>query len=164
NAKGLKVKDVFDHRKKTGSILNFRGAKNYTNSKQLLEMECDILLPAALENQITLENAGRIKCKILAEGANGPLTTLGEDILLKKNVFIIPDIYLNAGGVTVSYFEWLKNLSHVRFGRMEKRRQEKSIDELLGVVEKLCGKEIPAQVRKKLTYGPNEVDLVNSGL
>jgi glutamate dehydrogenase (NAD(P)+) len=164
NSKGLRVKEVFEHRRKTGSILNFRGAKNFANSRQLLEMECDILLPAALENQITLENADRINCKILAEGANGPVTTLAEEILLKKKVMIIPDIYLNAGGVTVSYFEWLKNLSHVRFGRMEKRREEKSVSELLDVFEKLAGKEIPTSIRKRLTFGPNEIDLVNSGL
>ena len=123
--KGLDVKEVFDHRKRTRSILNFPGAKNFSDSRALLEMECDILLPAALEHQITLENAGRISCKILAEGANGPTTINAEEILLDKNVLIVPDIYLNAGGVTVSYFEWLKNLSHVRFGRMEKRREEK---------------------------------------
>ena len=84
--------------------------------------------------------------------------------MLKKGILILPDIYLNAGGVTVSYFEWLKNLSHVRFGRMEKRREEKSVNEMLAVIEQLTGKEVPASVRKKLTFGPNEIDLVNSGL
>ncbi len=164
NPKGLKVRDVFEHRRKTGSILNFPKAKNFTHSTALLEMECDILLPAALENQITAENASRVRCKVLAEGANGPTTNEGEEILLKKNILIVPDVYLNAGGVTVSYFEWLKNLSHVRFGRMEKRREEKSVIELLSAIENLCGKPIPPQIRKKLTHGPNEVDLVNSGL
>jgi len=162
--KGLDVKAVFEHRKKTGSILNFPGAKNFTDSREVLEMPCDILLLAALENQITIENAARIKCKILAEGANGPTTNDAEEVLLKKGILILPDIYLNAGGVTVSYFEWLKNLSHVRFGRMEKRREEKSVNEMLAVIEQLTGKEVPASVRKKLTFGPNEIDLVNSGL
>ncbi len=162
--KGLDIKAVFEHRRKKGSILNFPGAKNFSDSHAVLEMPCDILIPAALENQITIKNAGRLKCKILAEGANGPTTNEAEKILLKKNVLIIPDVYLNAGGVTVSYFEWLKNLSHVRFGRMEKRREEKSVNELLAVIEQLCGKEVPASVRKKLTSGPNEIDLVNSGL
>jgi len=162
--KGLDVKAVFEHRKKTGSILNFSGARNFADSRALLEMPCDILLPAALENQITIENAGRIKCKILAEGANGPTTNDAEEVLLKKGILILPDVYLNAGGVTVSYFEWLKNLSHVRFGRMEKRREEKSVNELLAVIEQLSGKKVPAPLRKKLTFGPNEIDLVNSGL
>ena len=163
-SKGLKVREVFEHRRKTGSILDFPKAKNVLSPTELLETECDILLPAALENQITATNASRVKCKVLAEGANGPTTNRAEEILLKKNILIIPDVYLNAGGVTVSYFEWLKNLSHVRFGRMEKRREEKSVNELLTVIENLCSKPIPAQIRKKLTYGPNEIDLVNSGL
>jgi glutamate dehydrogenase (NAD(P)+) len=164
DAKGLNVREVFEHRKKTGSILRFPGAKQISNSHLLLETPCDILIPAALENQITKDNAPNIKCKVLAEGANGPTTTLAEEILLKNKILIVPDIYLNAGGVTVSYFEWLKNLSHVRFGRMEKRREEKSINELLSAVEDLFGKKIPSPTRKKLTYGPNEIDLVNSGL
>jgi glutamate dehydrogenase (NAD(P)+) len=164
NPKGLKIKEVFEHRKRTGSILKFPGAKNFADSGALLEMECDILLPAALENQITINNARNIKCKVLAEGANGPITTQAEEILLKKNILIIPDIYLNAGGVTVSYFEWLKNLSHVRFGRMEKRREEQAINELLTAIEQLCGKKLPESTRKKLAYGPSELDLVNSGL
>jgi glutamate dehydrogenase (NAD(P)+) len=164
NPKGLKVRQVVEHRKQTGSLLNFEGAKNIAQSASLLEMSCDILLPAALENQITKANASRIKCKVLAEGANGPTTTAAEEVLLKKNILIVPDIYLNAGGVTVSYFEWLKNLSHVRFGRMEKRREEKSVNELLSAMENAFGKKIPAAIRKKLTFGPNEVDMVNSGL
>src|SRR5207249_3141185 len=156
--------EVFEHRKKSGSILNHPGARRISNPNSMLEMKCDILIPAALENQITRVNAPRIKCRVLAEAANGPTTTQAEEILLRKKILIVPDIYLNAGGVTVSYFEWLKNLSHVRFGRMEKRREEKSVNELLDVFEKLAGKEIPANIRKRLTFGPNEVDLVNSGL
>ena len=126
NENGLDVEAVFKHRKDSGSILNYPGAKNYENSLSLLEAECDALIPAALENQITKDNAPRIKAKIIAEGANGPVTKEAEDILNQKKVLIIPDLFLNAGGVTVSYFEWLKNLSHVRFGRMEKRFQEMS--------------------------------------
>jgi glutamate dehydrogenase (NAD(P)+) len=162
--KGLHVRDVVQHRKEKGSILNFPGAKNVKDSKLLLEEECDVLIPAALENQITLENARNIKCKVLAEGANGPTTPGAEEILLKKGVFIIPDIYLNAGGVTVSYFEWLKNLSHVRFGRMEKRREEQTMANLVKTIEDAVGQKIPDSVKKKLSKGPNEIDLVNSGL
>ena len=161
---GLDVEKVFAHRKGTGSILNYPGAKNIPDSMELLEAACDILIPAALENQITKENAPRIKAKIIAEGANGPVTKEAEEILVGKNVLIIPDLFLNAGGVTVSYFEWLKNLSHVRFGRMEKRFQEMSSHQLLSAVEKIAGKSLDASARKILTHGADEIDLVRSGL
>lgn len=164
NAKGLHVRDVVHHRKEKGSIMNFPGAKSIKDSKLLLEEECDILIPAALENQITLENAKNIKAKVLAEGANGPTTPQAEEILLKKGVFVIPDIYLNAGGVTVSYFEWLKNLSHVRFGRMEKRREEQTMSNLVQTIEDAVGQKIPESAKRKLSKGPSEIDLVNSGL
>jgi hypothetical protein len=116
NPKGLDVEAVMKHRKETGSLLNFPGATNLGSREEALELECDILIPAALENQITEENAPRVRARIVAEAANGPVTAEAEEILIRNNVLVIPDIYLNAGGVTVSYFEWLKNLSHVRFG------------------------------------------------
>jgi len=121
NEAGLNEEEVFQHRKKTGSILNFPGATNLKNSGDALELACDILIPAALENVIDKNNAARIKAKIIGEAANGPLTPEADDILAAKGVLVIPDMYLNAGGVTVSYFEWLKNLSHVRYGRLEKK-------------------------------------------
>ena len=164
NAKGLDVEKVFNHRKEKGSILDFPGAKNYKNSMELLEADCDVLIPAALENQITKDNASRIKAKIIAEGANGPVTKDAEDILNKKGVMIIPDLYLNAGGVTVSYFEWLKNLSHVRFGRMEKRFQEIQTARLVGAVEKVTGKKLDKMQRQLIVHGAEERDLVSSGL
>ncbi|MBP6334587.1 MAG: Glu/Leu/Phe/Val dehydrogenase [Bacteroidia bacterium] len=164
NPKGLDVDAVVSHRKEKGSILNFPGATNVANSLEVLEMDCDILIPAALENQITQENAPRIKAKIIAEGANGPVTKNGEAILLKKGIMIIPDLYLNAGGVTVSYFEWLKNLSHVRFGRMEKRFHEMANTELVTAVESVTGKQLDPKRRKMLVHGPDEIDLVRSGL
>ncbi|MFI5219723.1 MAG: Glu/Leu/Phe/Val dehydrogenase [Bacteroidia bacterium] len=164
NEKGLDVEAVFKHRNETKSILNYPGAKNIENSLALLEMDCDILIPAALENQITAENASRIKAKVIAEGANGPITKEAEEILNKKNVLIIPDLFLNAGGVTVSYFEWLKNLSHVRFGRMEKRFQEMSSSQLVNAVERITGKSLDARDKKILTHGADEIDLVKSGL
>lgn len=164
NAKGLDVEAVFKHRTEKGSILDFPGAKNFEHSLELLELECDILIPAALENQITQDNAPRIKAKIVAEGANGPVSKNGEAILLQKNVMIIPDLYLNAGGVTVSYFEWLKNLSHVRFGRMEKRFHEMANTELVTAVESVTGKQLDPLHRKILVHGPDEIDLVRSGL
>lgn len=162
--KGLNIDDVMRHRKETGSILNFPGAMNLTNTADALELECDILIPAALENQINEENAGRIKAKIVAEGANGPTTAIAEEILLTRNILIVPDLYLNAGGVTVSYFEWLKNLSHVRFGRLAKRFDQSAFESMLAVVEKATGREIPDHSRRAIARGADEIDLVNSGL
>jgi glutamate dehydrogenase (NAD(P)+) len=162
--KGLNVEAVFQHRKKTGSILNFPGATNVANSFDALEADCDILIPAALENVINGDNAPRIKAKIIGEGANGPLTPEADEILAKKGVIVIPDMYLNAGGVTVSYFEWLKNLSHVRYGRMEKRFTENVNTTILNQIEQLSGKTADTKARELIKHGPDEVDLVYSGL
>jgi glutamate dehydrogenase (NAD(P)+) len=164
NPKGLDLDAVMSHRKEKGSILNFPGATNFPEKGEGLEQECDILIPAALENQITEANAGRIKARIIAEGANGPTTAAAEKILLKKNVMVIPDMYLNAGGVTVSYFEWLKNLSHVRFGRMGKRFEETAFHKMLHAVEHATGKDFTEKERKAIARGADEIDLVNSGL
>jgi glutamate dehydrogenase (NAD(P)+) len=161
---GLDVEAVFQHRKKTGSILNFPGATNVANSFDALEADCDILIPAALENVINGENAPRIKAKIIGEGANGPLTPEADEILAQKGVIVIPDMYLNAGGVTVSYFEWLKNLSHVRYGRMEKRFTENVNTTILKQMEQLSGKEADSKAKQMIMHGPDEVDLVYSGL
>ncbi|MCB0288352.1 MAG: Glu/Leu/Phe/Val dehydrogenase, partial [Calditrichaeota bacterium] len=164
NPKGLDVEAVANHRKETKNILNFPGAKNIENNIEALEIECDILVPAALENQITMENAPRIKAKIIAEAANGPVTSDAAEYLLKADVRILPDMYLNAGGVTVSYFEWLKNLSHVRFGRMSKRFEEDSNRKILKALEDLTGKKLSTSLVDQIAHGPDELDLVNSGL
>lgn len=162
--KGLNVEEVFKHRQETGSILNFKKAKNIKNSVEALELNCDILVPAALENQITAKNAGKIKAKMIVEGANGPVTAEAEEILLKKGVLILADMYANAGGVTVSYFEWLKNLQHVSFGRMDRRYDEASHSNLVNVIENITGKSLTQHQRNIVITGPNELDLVNSGL
>ena len=161
---GLDLERVMEHRRETKSILNYPGATNIKDSKQALELACDILIPAALENQITATNAPRIQARIVAEGANGPTTFDADKILLEKNVLIVPDIYLNAGGVTVSYFEWLKNLSHVRFGRMGKRFDEMAALRLIGAIEKTTGERLSEDEKKRLARGADEEDLVNSGL
>ncbi|MCX7650511.1 MAG: Glu/Leu/Phe/Val dehydrogenase [Flavobacteriales bacterium] len=149
-----------------GTLYGFKGCKDLKNPEEGLELECDILVPAALENQIHKDNAARIKARIIAEGANGPVTPEAEAILNKKGVMIIPDIYLNAGGVTVSYFEWLKNLSHVRFGRMEKRYEAANNRKLLEAIRSIAPKNngIPETLVKALENGPDELDLVYSGL
>jgi glutamate dehydrogenase (NAD(P)+) len=164
NADGLNEEDVFQHRKKTGSILNFPGATNIENGADALEMECDILIPAALENVIDKDNAPRIKAKIIGEAANGPLTPEADEILINNGILVIPDMYLNAGGVTVSYFEWLKNLSHVRYGRLEKRFTENANIHILNQIEELTGKKVTESEKEIIAHGPDEIDLVNSGL
>lgn len=164
NKDGLNVDAVFAHRQKTKSILNFSGGNNFEKNTDALEMECDILIPAALENVINSENAPRVKAKIIGEAANGPLTPEADEEFIKRGILVVPDMYLNAGGVTVSYFEWLKNLSHVRYGRMEKRFTENLNSQILGQIEGLTGKTVLAKERELIMHGPDEVDLVRSGL
>ena len=161
---GLDVEAVFEHRKTTGSILNFPGANNFAKNTDALEYDCDILIPAALEQVIHKENAPRVKAKIIGEAANGPLTPEADEVFIQKGILVIPDMYLNAGGVTVSYFEWLKNLSHVRYGRMEKRFTENMNAHILGQMEELTGKRVVERERQFIMHGADEVDLVYSGL
>lgn len=161
---GLDVDAVFQHRKMTGSILNFKDANNFAKNTDALEYDCDILIPAALENVINGENALRVKARIIGEGANGPLTPEADDVFVTKGTLVVPDMYLNAGGVTVSYFEWLKNLSHVRYGRMEKRFTENMNKHILGQIEELTGRQVVSREREFIVHGADEVDLVYSGL
>jgi glutamate dehydrogenase (NAD(P)+) len=163
-ADGLDVEAVVKYQRERGTLLDFPGARNIMPTNVALELECDILVPAALENQITGDNAPRLKTKILAEAANGPTTPAAEAILLERGVLIIPDVYINAGGVTVSYFEWVKNLSHVRFGRVGKRFEEAAFDRMLSAVEKATGRFFSEEDRRRIARGADEIDLVNSGL
>ena len=163
NPKGLDVAAVMKHRAATRKITGFPGATDLPGEDALF-LDCDLLVPAALENVITGANASRVRAKIIAEAANGPITADGDAILRQKGVCVIPDMYLNAGGVTVSYFEWLKNLSHVRFGRMEKRFEEMRAEEMVKSIEGATGKSLSSGVRKLVIHGAEEEDLVNSGL
>ncbi|SEW18807.1 glutamate dehydrogenase (NAD(P)+) [Chitinophaga sp. YR573] len=162
--KGMDPDKVLKHRNDTGSIINYPGATNLKNNTDGLEMECDILIPAALEQVIHKGNAANIKARIIGEAANGPITPEADEILNKKGVIVVPDMFLNAGGVTVSYFEWLKNLSHVRYGRLGKRFDENMNIHILGVIEDLTGKKVSDRERKFIAHGADEVDLVYSGL
>jgi glutamate dehydrogenase/leucine dehydrogenase len=119
---GLNPYAVYEHKSKTGSVINYNKCKNITN-EELLEMECDILIPAALENQITEENAERVKAKIIVEGANGPTTPEADQILHEKGLFLVPDILANSGGVTVSYYEWVQNLTREHWTLEEVNRK-----------------------------------------
>jgi glutamate dehydrogenase (NAD(P)+) len=163
NPAGIDPLALDEHRQKTGSIKDFPGTQAY-DKYGALEIECDVLIPAALENQINKDNADRIKCKLIGEAANGPVTPEAEEILSKKGIIVIPDIYLNAGGVTVSYFEWLKNLSHVRFGRLGKRYDEAMGRNMISVVENMTGKSASSAQKTMIERGADELDLVYSGL
>lgn len=164
NSDGLDIDDVLQHRKAHGSFKGYEKAEHLERREDALELACDILVPAALENQINMENVHRIKAKIIAEAANGPVTADAVEVLVKKGVLILPDIYLNAGGVTVSYFEWLKNLSHVRFGRLQKRFVERSNTKILKKLQEVTGHAISEEEAHYIADGPSEANLVYSGL
>ena len=164
NPRGLDEEQVRQHRIETGSILHFPGATNLPNRSDVLEVDCDVLVPAALENQLTEHNAARITARIILEAANGPTVPAAEAILEQRGALLIPDVYANAGGVVVSYFEWLKNLSHVRFGRLEKRYQEAAASRLLKAIEGVTGKALTETERTLAVRGADELSVVNSGL
>jgi glutamate dehydrogenase (NAD(P)+) len=164
NPKGLDPDEVAAHRRNRGSILGFPGARDITPTAAALELDADILIPAALENVLTKDNAPRIKARVILEGANGPTTPDAETIFRERGLLVIPDVYANAGGVTVSYFEWLKNLSHVRFGRLEKRLEEADEARFVRALEMLTGKTLSDDERRMLVHGADEQDIVNSGL
>jgi glutamate dehydrogenase (NAD(P)+) len=164
NQSGLPVEEVHRHMSEHHTIRGYRDGNFSEEGARSLEMECDILIPAALEAQITAENAGRIRAKLIAEAANGPVTFAADEILYQRGVTILPDAYLNAGGVVVSYFEWIRNLSHIRFGRMQRRFEEMRGELVADAIEGVTGKGIPGPVRHSLRRGADELDLVRSGL
>ena len=161
---GLRVEEVFQYKKENGKVEGFPESTFFKEGAKILEHPCDILIPAAMEGVVTQENAPRLHCKVLAEAANGPVTYEADQILNEMGILIIPDAYLNAGGVTVSYFEWLKNLSHVRFGRMNRRFAEAQNERVIELIESALGKTLDIQAKEKLLEGPNELNLVRSGL
>ena len=164
NEKGLDIVALDAWRKAHGTLLGFPGATDIPNAMSALELPCDILVPAALEHQLTADNAPRIQAKIIAEAANGPTTPEAEAIFAARGILVLPDVWLNAGGVIVSYFEWLKNLSHVRFGRMQKRHEEETLRKLLRAIESKTGQTFTDAEALSLTEGADEEDLVASGL
>jgi glutamate dehydrogenase (NAD(P)+) len=164
NPRGLDLEAVVRWRAETKSLLNFPGATNLPDRDAVLELDCDILVPAALENVITHENAPRVRARIVAEGANGPTTAEASELLGRKGALVIPDAYLNAGGVTVSYFEWLKDLSHVRFGRIGKRFEQGAFERILSALQRMSGKTLTEAEVRLIARGGDEEDLVNSGL
>ncbi|KAG0337749.1 glutamate dehydrogenase [Podila horticola] len=161
---GLNIDGIFKHRAKKGSFRGFGNAEILQNPLSILERECDVLIPAALERQIGLKNVKKIKAKVIGEGANGSMTPAAHDYLVSQGKVVIPDLLLNAGGVTVSYFEWLKNLSHVRFGRMSRKWEEAGKEKLLTLVEANAGRQLTPQERRAVVHGAEEHELVYSGL
>ena len=166
---GLNIESVRNWIAENGGVSGFPDAEFIENGAALLEKECDVLIPAALEGVINVNNASDIKAPLIIEAANGPITASGDEILKKKGSVIIPDMYANAGGVTVSYFEWVKNLSHMRFGRMQRREQEARnelvISELETISQVLGDKwNISANFKEDYMKGAGELELVRSGL
>ena len=166
---GLDVEAVHKWITKHGTIKGYPESRFETDGPKLLEAACDILIPAALEGVINMGNAANVQAPLIIEAANGPVTAGADEILRKKGTVIIPDMYANAGGVTVSYFEWVKNLSHIRFGRMQRRQEEARhqlvVDELERLSsDKLLGWTLSPNFKERYLRGAGELELVRSGL
>ena len=159
---GIDIAKLHGHMLETGGIADYPGFIN--TGPEILESDADILIPAAMEGVINETNASRIKTPLIVEAANGPVTAAGDAILRKKGVIVIPDFCANAGGVTVSYFEWIKNLTHIRFGRMQRRQQENQFEILMQGIESMTGQSFPESDRNAVLSGATEINLVRSGL
>ncbi|MDB3871958.1 Glu/Leu/Phe/Val dehydrogenase [Candidatus Pelagibacter sp.] len=164
NKKGIDINALIEFFQKNKSINNPKLGEFKNNPSELLELDCDILIPAALENAITVDNVDKIKTKLIIEAANGPISFEADQKLFEKGVMIIPDIYVNAGGVVVSYFEWVKDISHIRFGRVEKRFQEQKILDIIDLIDKKTNTKTDFDTIKKIIHGADEEDLAFSGL
>ncbi len=164
NERGLNIENLAEFMREKGGVKGFPDGRFVENGKSVLELKCDLLIPAALESQITSSNADRIQSSLIVEAANGPVSYAADEMLRKRGIVILPDIYVNAGGVTVSYFEWIKNLSHIRFGRLERRFDELKGQQIIDVLETMFNKRVPEQKQRALVAGAREVDLVRSGL
>lgn len=164
NPDGLPVEQVKQYQLIQDTILGFTGATSMKNSAAGLEIECDILIPAAAENAITAENAANIRARLVVEGANGPVSFEAENHLADRGVVVLPDLFVNAGGVVVSYFEWVKNITHIPFGLMERRRRERRNLQITQALEAMTERSFPADLRDDFLEGGGEIDLVRSGL
>ena len=164
NEKGIDIDELVKHFQKNKNLKNFTGAKFIEKPAEVLTIACDILVPAALESVINMSNVEKIKAKLIVEAANGPITHDADEVLQKKGIDVLPDIYVNSGGVVVSYFEWVKNITHVRFGRLQRRYEENKMNELIQVIEDATGRSIPDKYKANIIHGVQEIDLVNSGL
>jgi glutamate dehydrogenase (NAD(P)+) len=164
NNKGLDIQELRHHLDETGSIRGFSGGSFDEDGAKALEDNCDILIPAALESVITKQNADNIKASLIVEAANGPVSDEADRILAEKGKVILPDLLANAGGVVVSYFEWVKNLSHIPFGLMERRHNMRDHALVARSIEEMTGRCLPPQHQKELLQERGEIELVRSGL
>jgi len=164
NKKGINIIELEKYQQDKSTILGFPNTEKIESSSDLLTYDCDILIPAALENAITLKNVGNIKAKIICEAANGPISYRADQKLKDRGAVIIPDIYANAGGVTVSYFEWIRNISHIRMGRLNKRYEEHRGEAILKAIKQISTNKLPKELIDQLVHGANEDDIIASGL
>ena len=164
NSNGLDIDAIRNWLIESGDPKHYSNQAELKTKEEVFTENCDIYIPAATEGTITDENYNFLNTKIICEGANGPITSKADQLLTKKGIMIIPDLYANAGGVAVSYFEWVRNLQHMRFGRMEKRRKEYENASLISVIESSTGAKVSSQTKDLLNQGPSEIDLVRSGL
>ena len=164
NPHGIDINKLSKHYLKNKKINQFNGAKFIKKPSDVLLLDCDILIPAATESVISLENVNKVKAKLIIEAANGPITYRADQVLNKRGIDILPDIYVNAGGVVVSYYEWVKNISHIRFGRLQRRFDEQKMKDVIDAIEKSTNKPISSKLYKKITSGATEKDLAYSGL
>ena len=160
--KGINIEKLKTHILENGGVKGFNGYVD--KGSEILEEDADILIPAAMELVINKENADKIKTPLIIEAANGPVSSEADEMLSKKGVVIIPDLYANAGGVTVSYFEWIKNLSRIRLGRLQRRAQENQTSLMIKALEKMTGSSFPEEYKDLVMQGSSEIDLVRSGL
>ena len=160
--KGINIEKLKEYILENGGVKGFNGYVD--KGSEILEEDADILIPAAMELVINRENADKIKTPLIIEAANGPVSSEADEILSKKGVVIIPDLYANAGGVTVSYFEWIKNLSRIRLGRLQRRAQENQTTLMIEALEKMTGSKFPDEYKDLVMQGSAEIDLVRSGL
>jgi len=164
NKEGINIIELEEYKQGKKTILGFPNTKTIDVSSDLLTYDCDILIPAALENVITLKNVDNIKAKIICEAANGPVSYRADKKLKSRGTIIIPDIYANAGGVTVSYFEWIRNISHIRMGRLHKRYEEDRGEVILKALEQISPNKLSQDLTNQLVHGANEEDIIASGL
>lgn len=164
NENGIDIEELYEYKLENGGVKGYPGGTYDENNHKPLELECDLLIPAAMEGVINKGNAGHIKAKMIVEAANGPVTFAADEILHQKGIVILPDALVNAGGVVVSYFEWIRNLSHVRFGRLERRFDEARGHHIVSAIEHMTDGKLPDWMRNEIVRGADEFDLVRSGL
>ena len=162
---GLNIESVAAYLREHDGVKGYPDAEYVENGKALLEADCEILIPAAMEAQITVENADRIQAKLIVEAANGPVTAEADELLRNRGVIIIPDMYANAGGVTVSYFEWTKNLAHMSYGKMGRRFMNSRASVTIDAIKQIMGDKFPEKMLQEgFIKEADELNLVRSGL